>query len=190
MGRRIAVIGMLLAAAGADAHAREIAGVEFAPTAQVGGRTLTLNGVGVRSFAIFDVYAAGLYVPSIARSSAALLAQTGPRRVAMTLLRDVDGAQISDAVTGGLEDNHSEAELRELAPQIATLEADLTAIGAVREGDAIVFEYTPEAGTRILRNGRPVGGAIAGEDFFRAVLRVWIGEAPVDDDLKRGLLGP
>jgi len=174
----------------ASAGALELEGVRFEPTAQVGGRTLVLNGAGVRRFLFVEVYAAGLYVPAVGRSPAELLAQSGPRRMQMTLLRDVDGARISDAVTGGLEANHGPAQLAALAPQIAVFERDLSAIGAVARGDVILFEFTPETGTRILRNGRPVGDAIAGAEFFRAVLRVWIGDDPVDADLKRGLLGP
>ena len=30
---------------------------------------------------------------------------------------------------------------------------------------------------------------IAGEDFYRALLRIWIGDKPVQDDLKKALLG-
>jgi hypothetical protein len=38
-------------------------------------------------------------------------------------------------------------------------------------------------------NGQPRGKAIAGDDFYRSPLRVWLGVEPVDGDVKRGLLG-
>jgi len=38
-------------------------------------------------------------------------------------------------------------------------------------------------------NGEPRGKPIAGEDFYRALLRIWLGDKPVDGDLKQGLLG-
>jgi hypothetical protein len=38
-------------------------------------------------------------------------------------------------------------------------------------------------------NGAPRGKPIAGEDFYRALLRIWIGDNPVQDDLKKALLG-
>jgi hypothetical protein len=53
----------------------------------------------------------------------------------------------------------------------------------------IHFEFTPEAGTRVVVNGQAKGSAIPGEDFFAAVLRIWIGDKPVDGDLKKGLVG-
>jgi hypothetical protein len=38
-------------------------------------------------------------------------------------------------------------------------------------------------------NGESRGGPIAGEDFYRALLRIWLGEDPVSKDLKKALLG-
>ena len=52
-----------------------IEGVEFQPTARVGGQVLQLNGAGLRTRAFFKVYAAGLYVPQKAHSAAVLLGQ-------------------------------------------------------------------------------------------------------------------
>jgi hypothetical protein len=38
-------------------------------------------------------------------------------------------------------------------------------------------------------DGKPAGAAIEGEDFYRALLRIWLGDKPVQDDLKKALLG-
>jgi hypothetical protein len=37
--------------------------------------------------------------------------------------------------------------------------------------------------------GQQRGKDIPGEDFYRALLRIWLGEKPVQDDLKQALLG-
>ncbi len=145
---------LLFAAATSLAQAVEVEGVKFEPAVQVGGQTLQLNGAGVRTRVMFKVYAAGLYVPQKSTSAATLLAQKGPRRVTIGMLRNVD----ADTFVGALNDG---------------LKANLTA----------------EQGTRILVNGQPRGAAIPGEGFFEAVLRIWIGDKPVDADLKRGMLG-
>jgi hypothetical protein len=183
------ILAIALAAAAAPAAAVEIEGVEFQPTAQVGGQALELNGAGLRTRFFVDVYAAGLYVPQKSSSAAALLAQQGPRRVAMTMLRDVDGETFSSAVAAGLKANNSAAQLAALAAQIETFQANLKAVGDAREGDVILFEFTPAAGTRILVNSQQKGAAIAGGEFFTAVLRAWIGEHPADPGLKQALLG-
>jgi hypothetical protein len=53
----------------------------------------------------------------------------------------------------------------------------------------ITLDYIPESGTRVTLNGEPKGEAIAGDDFYRALLRIWLGENPVDSSLKKALLG-
>jgi len=189
MKRLIAAIVFAATGALANAQPVEIEGVELQPTVQVGGQLLQLNGAGLRTRAFFKVYVAGLYVPQKTSSAAALLAQKGPRRVAITMLRDVDGDTFSAAVSDGLKANNTEQQLARLEAQVAMLQADLKAIGEARKGSVIHFEFTPEAGTRILVDGQQKGSAIQGADFFTAVLRVWIGDAPVDAGLKKALVG-
>jgi hypothetical protein len=43
--------------------------------------------------------------------------------------------------------------------------------------------------TQVVIQGKPAGKPIAGEDFYRALLRIWVGDRPVQDDLKKALLG-
>jgi len=187
--RLLAAVALAFAAIGASAQPAEVEGVKLEPTAQVGGAALVLNGAGVRTRAIFKVYVAGLYVPAKANSAAALLAQKGPRRVAITMLRNVDADDFAGALTEGLQKNHSDAQLAAFKAQIAALSASVKAAGEAKKGDVIHLEFAPDAGTRVVINGKPSGAAIPGEDFYTAVLRIWLGDKPVDSDLKKGLVG-
>ncbi len=189
VGRLIAAMVLTVAAAVAGAQAVEVEGVKFDPTAQVGGAALQLNGAGLRTRAFFKVYAAGLYVPQKANSAAALLAQKGPRRVAITMLRNVDADTFSGALTEGLQKNLSEAQFSGFKAQIDALSANFKLAGEAKKGDVIHLEFTPDTGTRVVINGKAQGNAIAGEDFYSALLRIWLGDKPVDGDLKKGLLG-
>jgi hypothetical protein len=184
-----ALSGLAAVAGNAVAQTVEVEGVKFEPTVQVGGTALQLNGAGVRTRAIFKVYAAGLYVPQKANSAAALLAQKGPRRMVIAMLRNVDADSFSGALNDGLKANLSEAQVAGFKTQIEALNANQKAVGEAKKGDLIHFEFTPEAGTRVLVNGQPRGSAIPGEDFFAAVLRIWLGDKPVDGALKKGLVG-
>lgn len=184
-----ALSGLAAVAGNAVAQTVEVEGVKFEPTVQVGGTTLQLNGAGVRTRAIFKVYAAGLYVPQKANTAATLLAQKGPRRMVIAMLRNVDADSFSGALNDGLKANLSEAQVVGFKAQIDALNANLKAVGEAKKGDLIHFEFTPEAGTRVLVNGQPRGSAIPGEDFFGAVLRIWLGDKPVDGALKKGLVG-
>lgn len=185
------IIGLLCLAAMPFALAQpvEMEGQKFEPTVQVGGQTLNLNGVGLRRRAIFKVYVAGLYAPQKTTNSATLINDKGPRRVALRMLRDVDAASFIDSFNEGLKNNLSDAQLAALKPQIDALAATLKSIGEAKKGDAISFDYTPDTGTRISVNGQPRGDPIPGAEFFASVLRIWLGDKPVDESLKKGMLG-
>ncbi len=187
--RLLAALALTFAAAGARAQALEIEGVKLDATAQVGGAALQLNGAGLRTRAIFKVYVAGLYVPQKSTSAAALLAQKGPRRVAITMLRNVDADSFAGALVEGLQKNHTDAQFAGFKAQADALSANLKSAGEAKKGDVIHLEFTPEAGTRVVVNGKEHGTAIAGEEFFTAVLRIWLGDKPADADLKKGMVG-
>ena len=187
--RLLAAVTVAFAAMGASAQALEVEGVKLEPTTQVGGAALVLNGAGVRTRAIFKVYVAALYVPAKASNAAALLAQKGPRRVAITMLRNVDADTFSGALSEGLQKNLSEAQFTGFKTQIDTLGANFKAAGEAKKGDVIHLEFAPDTGTRVVINGKPSGAAIPGEEFYTALLRIWLGDKPVDGDLKKGLVG-
>ena len=175
-----------------QAHAQqavEMEGQKFEPTVVVGGQTLTLNGVGLRKRAVFKVYVAGLYAGQKSTSPAAIVNDKGARRVSLRMLRDVEAQSFIDSFNEGLKNNTPEAQLNAMKPQVDALLATLKSIGEAKKGDVINFDYTPDGGTRITLNGQPKGNAIPGADFFAAVLRIWLGEKPADEALKKGMLG-
>ncbi len=179
----------VLAATAAYSQPVEIEGVKLEPTAQLAGQSLQLNGAGLRTRAIFKVYVAGLYVPQKSTEPGALLSQKGARRVAIHMLRNVDAGSFAEALNDGLKANHSEAQFAALKGQIDALNATFKSIGNAKKGDAIYLDFAPDSGTRVVVNGTPHGDPIAGEEFFVALLRVWLGEKPVDAALKKGMLG-
>ena len=63
------------------------------------------------------------------------------------------------------------------------------AIGSAERGSVIALDYVPDVGTRVTLNGQPKGEPIDGEDFYRGLLKIWLGDDPVDKSLKKALLG-
>ena len=189
MKRLLAAWVMALAAAGVAAQPAELEGVKLDASAQVGGVALQLNGAGLRTRAIFKVYVAALYVPQKTADAIALLAQKGARRVAITMLRTVDAETFAGALNDGLRTNHTEAQFAAMKGQVEALNATLKVVGEAKKGDVIHIEFVPDSGTRVTVNGQARGNTIAGEDFFTAILRIWLGEKPVDNGLKKGMLG-
>jgi flagellar motor switch protein FliM len=105
------------------------------------------------------------------------------------MLRNVDAESFAGPLNDGLKNNHSEAQLAGFKAQIDAMNAALKAVNEAKKGDVLHFEYLPDSGTRITVNGQPKGASIAGEDFYTAMLRIWLGDKPADGDLKKGLLG-
>lgn len=186
-----AILALLLIATSAPALGAEVAGVTLADTVQIapGGPQLVLNGAGLRKRVFFDVYAMGLYLPAKKAGAADVLALSGPKRVAIRMLRDVDADQFADALADGIRQNHSEADAKALEPRLKELTAIMLEMKQAKKGMSIALDWVPGTGTLVQIEGIPAGKAIPGEDFYRGLLRIWLGEDPVQADLKKALLG-
>jgi len=168
--------------------AAEVEGVKLADKVQLGGAELVLNGAGVRTRIFFKVYVGALYLQKETGSADAVLADAGPKRVAMHLLRELGSEQLFTALKEGLADNHSPEQVAKFEPQVKQMEKIFFAIKSAKKGDAIMLDYLPRAGMRIVLNSEEKG-TVAGADFYRALLRIWLGEKPVDASLKKAMLG-
>ena len=185
-----AAIGFLLASAAMlAAEAAEVAGVKIEERAKVGAAELVLNGAAVRKRAFFQVYAMGLYLPEKKAAASEAIGAAGAKRVAIHMLRDVDADTFTEALSDGMRANHDEATMKGLEPRIAEFGAIMAELKEAKKGMQILLDWQPASGTIVRVDGTARGKAIAGEDFYRALLRIWLGERPVQDDLKKALLG-
>jgi Chalcone isomerase-like len=185
-GQSLFFVAML--AVGFGANAAEVAGVKLEDKTQVESRELVLNGAGLRKRVIFNVYVIGLYLPEKKNDAAAVLALPGPKRAAIHMLRDVGANTFTEALVDGLRANTPEAEYKVLEPRVQELAATMGQIGEAKKGMNMALDWTGNA-TQLVVNGRPAGKPITGEDFYRALLRIWLGDKPVQHDLKKSLLG-
>ncbi len=171
------------------AFAAEVAGVRLEDKDRVANADLVLNGAGLRKRVFVQVYAAGVYLPEKKTVAADAISAAGPKRVALHMLRDVEADQFGGALADGIKDNHSEAEAKALEPRLKQLSAIMAEMKEAKKGMRITLDWLPAAGTQVSVNAKPLGAPIAGEDFYRALLRIWLGDKPVQDDLKKALLG-
>jgi len=167
-------------------HAAEVAGVKFGDQARVADTELSLSGAGLRARFIFDVYAMALYVKD---TTADRVTQPGAKRIAIHMLRNVDADTFTKALVDGMRPNHDAATMQALEPRIAQLSAIMAQLKEAKKGMAITLDWLPATGTQMSVDGKPAGAPIAGEDFYQALLRIWLGPKPVQDDLKKALLG-
>ncbi len=191
--RRIALlsftVALLLAAAPWASAAIEVAGVAFADQARVGDSELRLNGAGVRAKFIFKVYAMGIYVAQKQGSAAELLAAKGAKRIQIVCLLDLPGEDFAKALIAGIEKNYSGAQLEQLKARSDALQQTILALKLAPKGSLIQLDWLPGIGTRLLFNGDKRGEDYPGEDFYQALLNIWLGEHPAAQDLKDALLG-
>jgi len=184
MRKLTALLLALLFAAGAQAA--EVGGVKLDDKVSLGGQELVLNGAGIRTRAIFKVYVGSLYVPAKAGSLAAVL-EKGPRRIQMNVLRDLTADQLVDALVDGMKENNTPAELAAVKAQTDQMVATMKAFGSVKEKDVVTLDFV-DGGTKISLNGT-AKSTIPGDAFNKALTKVWLGDNPVQGDLKKAMLG-
>ena len=184
-----AVCAGSLTAAFAQPATVELAGIKFAPTLPVAGSTLVLNGAGIRYKLIFKVYAAGLYLAHKAATPEAVLDQPGPKRMQVVMLREIDANELGRLFTHGMEENSTPADFIKTIPGTLRMAEIFSARRRLVAGDSFAVEWVPGAGTTVLVNGQPQGEPIKEPEFFRALMRIWLGPHPADRLLKSALLG-
>ena len=172
-------------------NAAEMEGVRLDDRVRVDGQELQLNGMSVRTrYQFFKVYVAGLYLPQKATTPQAAIDGKGAKRISLTMVRDANADQFVESIDHALRANNSEAQLAEVKAQVDALYAKIRAVKEAQKGMRIVLDYSPSSGsTTLFVDGAAQGGPMAGEAFYRALLRIWLGEKPVQDDLKKALLG-
>lgn len=174
------------------AHALEIESVQVEDRIALGknGPQLVLNGAGVRYKMFFiKVYVGALYLTAKKSDADEIVADSGPKRVAMHILTDELTAQeLTASLNNALAANHIPAELALIESRIRELNRMMNSIGVIKKGGVIHLDYLPGTGTRVTVNGEQKI-IIKGGDFFQAMLRIWIGRKPVDGRLRDAMLG-
>jgi len=135
---------------------------------------------------IFDVYIGALYTETRVTSRDAVQALRGPKRLLMHFVySEVAKEKIVSGWNDGFENNNSSERLKTLSQKIEQFNAMFP---TMVEGDVVLLDYIPGRGTRVTIKGE-VKGVVEGEDFNTALLDIWLGNEPADDDLKEALLG-
>jgi hypothetical protein len=165
-------------------NAASLAGANLPDTATVGGKSLVLNGLGVRTEFMVKVYVAGLYLEQKSTDADAIIKTDAPKRIVMHFLHDASQKQMTVAFSESFQDN---------SPQTGTtVKADidkfLGALEPLKVGDEMVFTYLPATGTTVTINGKEKV-TISGQAFSQVLLSVWLGPKPPTASLKKGMLG-
>jgi Chalcone isomerase-like len=171
------------------AQTTEVSGVKFPNTVQVGNAKLQMNGAGVRYKVVFKVYAAALYLSEKATTPEAVLAAPGPRRLHIVMLREIDGNELGKLFTKGMEQNAPREEFSKSIGGIVKMSEIFSTRKKLLAGEYFTIEWVPGTGTVISVNGKVEGTPIKEPEFYSALMKIWLGKAPADAQLKEALLG-
>ncbi|MDH5178397.1 MAG: chalcone isomerase family protein [Gammaproteobacteria bacterium] len=171
-----------------NVSALEIVGVEIPEQVTLldPGNRINLNGAGIRSKFVFNIYIGALYLKTQSSDVDTILNMKGQKRVMMHILYDeVSKEKLINGWNDGFSNNHSSEEFAKLQARLTQFNSLFT---TVKKGDVITLDLLPDIGTEV-RINEEIKGMIPGNDFYQALLKVWLGDSPADGTLKKAMLG-
>ena len=168
------------------AQAKEIGSVNLPDMIMVGKEQLMLNGAGLRKKYFIKVYAGGLYLGKKESDAKKIINSDEPMAIRMQFIYDgVSGKELVDAWNEGFA-NATTGGLGTIKESTDKFNSFFTE--EARKGDIYDIIYTPGEGVNVYIKGKLMG-TIRGLDFKKALFAIWLGEKPVDNSLKQGMLG-
>lgn len=168
-------------------------GVNHATSVTSGDQQLQLNGAGVRRKDNANLYSAGLYLSTPARTPDAVLGSQGVKQLRVHMLQAISSRDMAQLLSGGLTNNNSDDDLATMATDMLALGAFIADRGKLEAGDGFQIDWHPVTGTTITvfqrSESKPVRQTFEKQDLMVAMLRIWIGSKPADPALKAALLG-
>jgi hypothetical protein len=163
----------------------ELKGVTYPDSIVQDGKTLVLNGLGLRlvSFLKVKVYVGALYLETRSGDGGQILKSPGIKKVDMGFLRDVGSGKMNGAWDDDFKEN-CHAACDRARPALEKFKAMMTDF---KKNDHLALVFR-EGRVEILLNGKP-RGQIEDKEFPEILLSVWLGPHPPNDEVKDGMLG-
>ncbi|WP_332813006.1 chalcone isomerase family protein [Ramlibacter sp.] len=184
-----AAMAAIAVCAAAQAEPVTLSGVKYEDASELRGAKLQLNGAGVRYKAVFKVYTAGLYLPKKASTPEEVLAMPGAKRLSITMLREIDSAELGKLFSRGMEDNMDRTAFSKLIPGVVRMSQIFSDHKKLNPGESFMIDWVPGTGAIVTVKGVAQGEPFKEPEFFNALLRIWLGPSPADWKLKDALLG-
>ncbi|WP_374593468.1 chalcone isomerase family protein [Aquabacterium sp.] len=167
----------------------DVAGVKFDNEIDLQGHRVVLNGAGVRYKVIFKVYAMGLYLPKKTTSADEAVNMPGAKRIYLHLLRDLAVSDFGRLVTHGIQLNAAKEDFVKIVPDIARIGQLFGGYDKAYAGDKLIMDWIPGTGMVARFKNTVQGEPFTQPEFFKTILKIWLGSSPPDAQLKELLLG-
>lgn len=186
MIRKLTGLAVLLPFLISAATAAEIGGVRMPDTMKAGETSLRLNGGGVRSRMMIELYVGGLYVASKTDNDQRIVNADEPMAIRLQILSSmITSERMEESTREGFK-NSMGGDTAPLQKQIDQF------IGVFKEeikvGDVYDLVYLPGKGVEVRKNGN-LKSTTEGLAFKKALFGIWLGEKPAQKSLKAEMLG-
>lgn len=162
---------------------------KFEPAVQVAGSKLVLNGAGMRHKSTARYYDVALYTASKVTTVEQLNALAGPKLLSFVAQRDISGTELGRLFVKGLNQNSPSELTQRHASDMVRMSDVFSARPKLVPGDTFAIEFNPGKGIVFYLDGKVQGSPVGDAEFFEMMLRIWLGNTPADEALKRALLG-
>ena len=143
---------------------------------------LAERGNGRFTYYWFKVYDVACYLPP--KLAVGDVLDEHPRRLSFTYLRDCSAKDLAKATTTCVAERIGKASKEDIDKGVAAINALWP---AVAEGEKIELTYNPGKGTTVVYKGKELG-TVTGADFGKVLFSIWLGDNPIDADLRKRLL--
>ncbi|WP_026727927.1 chalcone isomerase family protein [Flavobacterium denitrificans] len=165
----------------------EVNGVTVPRKIEIQNKTMQLNGAGGRSKMWLEVYVQALYLSQLSQDPKFIIDSDTEMAVRIEITSSmVSSNKLTKAMNTGFEKSAG-SNLEALRPRIEQFKTFLS--DAITEKDVFILFYNPlDQTVNVIKNDVPKG-KIQGFDFKQALFGIWLSDKPVDETLKKHLLG-
>ncbi|PWB19370.1 chalcone isomerase family protein [Flavobacterium sp. HTF] len=165
----------------------EVNGVTVPRKIEFQNKTLQLNGAGGRSKMWLEVYVQALYLSQLSQDPQFIIDSDTEMAIRIEITSSmVSSNKLTKAMNTGFEKSAG-SNLEELRPRIEDFKKLLS--DAITEKDVFVLAYNPFDQTMNVYKNEGLKGKVSGFDFKKALFGIWLSNKPVDETLKKNLLG-
>ena len=165
----------------------DVNGVTVPRKIEFQGKSLQLNGAGGRSKMWLEVYVQALYLSQLTQDPQFIIDSDTEMAVRIEITSSmVSSNKLTKAMNTGFEKSAG-ANLEQLRPRIEQLKTYLS--DAITEKDVFILAYNSLDQNVYVSKNEVLKGKIPGFDFKKALFGIWLSDKPVDETLKKHLLG-
>tara|TARA_B100001094_G_scaffold270989_1_gene276067 strand:+ start:154 stop:789 length:636 start_codon:yes stop_codon:yes gene_type:complete len=159
--------------------------IKLKSTLNINKHDLHFNGGAVRDKFFIDLYIASLYTTESQTKAQQVLKTNKANAIHIHILSKlISNTKMQSALIDGLK----QATNNKIKPFTAQIETLVRAFDEpIKQGDEFLLLSEPGAGLRVYKNNM-VKETIEGESFRKAILKIWLGEDPVQTSVKFAML--